>query len=88
MKVLICDDNKDFVCMIYEFLSTQGYSPEMLRLVEVNKAKTFGEELPSSWPRNPILRGYKKFMAYIDPAADYGDFGSHQIYMESTIWDY
>ena len=23
MKVLICDDNKDFVSMIYEFLSTQ-----------------------------------------------------------------
>ncbi len=74
--------------MSYEFLDTQGYSADMLRLVEVNKAKTFGEELPSPWPTNPIARAYKKFWAYLDPATDYGDFGTHEIYSHSTPWDY
>lgn len=77
---------KDY--MSYEFMDTQGYSGEMLRLVEVNKAKTFGEELPSHWPSNPIARGYRKVMAYLDPADDYGDFGTHEIHVRSTLWDY
>ncbi len=89
---LCCDFTKAEITvkdyMSYEFLDTQGYSPDMLRLVEINKAKTFGEELPSHWPTNPIARAYKKFMAYLDPAEDYGDFGMHDIYMQSTPWDY
>ena len=74
--------------MSYEFLNTQGYSPDMLRLVEINKAKTFGETLPNYWPSNPIKRAIRKFTAYIDPAEDYGDFGMHKIYMRSTTRDY
>ena len=74
--------------MSYEFLDTQGYSPDMLRLVEVNKAKTFGETIPNYWPSNPIHRAVRKFTAYIDPAEDYGDFGTHKIYIRSTMWDY
>ena len=77
---------KDY--MSYEFLNTQGYSPDMLRLVEINKAKTFGETLPNYWPSNPIKRAIRKFTAYIDPAEDYGDFGMHKIYMRSTTRDY
>ena len=77
---------KDY--MSYEFLTTQGYSDDMLRLVEINKAKTFGEEIPSQWPTNIVKRAYRKFMAYIDPADDYGDFGMHQIRVRSTLWDY
>ena len=77
---------KDY--MSYEFLDTQGYSDDMLLLVEINKAKTFGEELPQQWPSNPLARWYKKFMAYLDPLADYGDFGRHEIRMESTWRDY
>lgn len=77
---------KDY--MSYEFLDTQGYSDDMLLLVEINKAKTFGEELPEQWPTNPIKRAYKKIMSYLDPATDYGDFGRHEIKMESTWRDY
>ena len=77
---------KDY--MSYEFLDTQGYSGAMLHLVEVNKAKTFGEELPSPWPSNPIARFYRKFTTYYDPAEDYGDFGVHEIYIRPSVWDY
>ncbi len=74
--------------MSYEFLDTQGYSGDMLKLVEINKAKTFGEKMPSHWSSNKIQRGWQKFWAYIDPAEDYGDFGSHDIKMKNTVWDY
>lgn len=77
---------KDY--MSYEFLDTQGYSGDMLRLVEINKAKTFGERIPSHWASNKIQRGWQKMWAYLDPAADYGDFGEHDIKMHSTVWDY
>ena len=74
--------------MSYEFLDTQGYSGEMLKLVEINKAKTFGETFPPTWSSNKIVRGWQKFWAYIDPADDYGDFGTHDIKIRSTMWDY
>ena len=77
---------KDY--MSYEFLDTQGYSGDMLKLVEINKAKTFGERIPSHWSSNKIQRGWQKFWAYLDPAEDYGDFGEHDIKMRSTVWDY
>lgn len=77
---------KDY--MSYEFLDTQGYSGDMLKLVEINKAKTFGERIPSHWSSNKIQRGWQKFWAYFDPAEDYGDFGEHDIKMRSTVWDY
>ena len=74
--------------MSYEFLDTQGYSGDMLRLVEINKAKTFGETIPSIWPTNKVARAWRKFWAYMDPAEDYGDFGEHEIKVRSTFWDY
>ena len=74
--------------MSYDFLDKQGYSQEMLRLVELNKAKTFGEEMPSQWPSNKFKRAYRKVMAYIDPADDSCDFGTHEINVRSTWWDY
>ena len=74
--------------MSYDFLDTQGYSGDMLRLVEINKAKTFGEKIPSIWPTNKIARGWMQFWAYMDPAEDYGDFGEHDIKTRSTMWDY
>ena len=77
---------KDY--MSYEFLDTQGYSGDMLKLVEINKAKTFGERIPSHWSSNKIQRGWQKFWAYMDPAQDYGDFGEHDIKMHTTMWDY
>ena len=77
---------KDY--MSFEFLDTQGYSGDMLRLVEINKAKTFGEKIPSRWSSNKIVRGWEKFWAYLDPAEDYGDFGEHDIKVRSTPWDY
>ena len=78
---------KDY--MSYEFLDTQGYSTDMLRLIEINKAKTFGEPLPAQFPqKNPLARAYKKTMAYIDPAEDQGDFGFHNIRIQHSIWDY
>lgn len=78
---------KDY--MSYEFLDTQGYSTDMLRLVEINKAKTFGEPLPEQFPqKNFFARAYKKTMAYIDPAEDQGDFGFHDIRIQHSIWDY
>ena len=77
---------KDY--MSYEWMRTQGYSTDMLKLVEINKAKTFGEKIPQHWSQNKFRRGWQKFWAYIDPATDYGDFGEHDIKMQSTIWDY
>ena len=77
---------KDY--MSYDFLDTQGYSEDMLRLVEINKAKTFGEKVPSRWSSNKFVRGWQKFWAYLDPAEDYGDFGEHDIKVRSTPWDY
>lgn len=74
--------------MSYEFMETQGYSHDMLRLVEINKAKTFGEKIPPIWSRNIIVRGWQKFWAYVDPAQDYGDFGEHDIKVRTTMWDY
>ena len=77
---------KDY--MSYEFMDTQGYSGDMLRLGEINKAKTFGEKIPYHWSTNKVVRGWQKFWAYIDPADDYGDFGEHDIKVRSTLWDY
>ena len=77
---------KDY--MSYEFLDTQGYSGDMLRLVEINKAKTFGEQIPSIWSSNRLVRGWQKAWAYLDPATDYGDFGEHEIKIKSTWRDY
>ena len=77
---------KDY--MSYDFLDTQGYSGDMLRLVEINKAKTFGERIPSVWPTNKVARGWAKMWAYLDPAQDYGDFGEHDIKIRTTMWDY
>lgn len=74
--------------MGYEFLDTQGYSKDMLRLVEINKAKTFGEKVPPIWPTNKVARGWMKMWAYLDPAQDYGDFGEHDIKIRTTMWDY
>lgn len=74
--------------MSYEFLETQGYSPDTLRLVEINKAKTFGEELPDSLPSNKFKRAYRKVMGYIDPAEDTGDFGMRQLHFRPTYHDF
>ena len=71
-----------------DFLPYQGYSTEMLRLVKINRAKTFAEPQPDHWPKNPIRRAVKKFYAYIDPAEDVGDFGNHDTIMQTTMWDY
>ncbi len=77
---------KDY--MSYEFLDTQGYSPDMLRLVEINKAKTFGEELPDTLPSNKLRRAYRKVMAYIDPAEETGDLGMRKIHVRPTFHDF
>ena len=74
--------------MSYEFLETQGYSQDMVRLVEINKAKTFGEPLPEQWSSNIIKRTWQKTWAYLDPSDDVGDFGFHDIKVRSTLWDY
>ena len=90
--LMFCDCSKAEITvrdyMSYEFLDTQGYSKDMLRLVEINKAKTFGEELPSQLPSNKFKRAYRKVMTYIDPAEDSGDFGMRQIHIRPTVYDY
>ncbi|MDD3594744.1 MAG: hypothetical protein PHX18_08990 [Candidatus Gastranaerophilales bacterium] len=71
------------------FMSVQGYSPETIRIIELNKAKTFGEELPKpSESSSSLVRWWKKFIRYSDPATDIGDFGTHIIYPYNTINDY
>ncbi len=74
--------------MSVDFLGKQGYSDAMIDIVEINKAKTFGEPFPPQWPSNPLYRWYRKGLAYIDPADDCNDFGYHQIKVRSTMWDY
>lgn len=71
-----------------KFLPYQGYSTEMIRLVEINRAKTFAQPQPSHWPKSPGKRFIKKFYAYFDPAEDVGDFGNHDIKMQNSVWDY
>ena len=70
------------------FLPYQGYSTEMIRLVKINRAKTFAQPQPNRWPKDPFKRAVKKFYAYLDPAEDVGDFGNHNTVMQPTIWDY
>jgi len=74
--------------MSHDFLDKQGYSTDLLKLLELKKAQTFGETIPSDMPTNKWKRGWRKFWAYIDPAEDYGDFGMHDIHCRSTLWDY
>ncbi len=70
------------------FLPYQGYSTEMIRLVKINRAKTFAQPQPNHWPKTPFKRAVKKFYAYFDPAEDVGDFGNHDTVMQTTPWDY
>jgi len=70
---------KDY--MSIDFLDKQGYSPATLQIVEINKAKTFGETFPKPVYKNKCEEYYKKFMIYIDPAQDDGEFGLHEIKM-------
>ena len=70
------------------FLPYQGYSTEMIRLVKINRAKTFAHPQPNYLPKSPIKRAFKKFANYIDPAADIGDFGNHNIITRTGPWDY
>lgn len=70
--------------MSINFLDKQGYSDDTLKIVETNKAKTFGELPPQSVYKNKLHKGYKLMMNYIDPSEDDGQFGNHQIKMHAS----
>jgi len=73
---------KDY--MSINFLDKQGYSDDTLKIVETNKAKTFGELPPEPIYKNKFHKAYKLMMNYIDPAQDDGYFGNHQIKMHPS----
>jgi len=60
------------------------FSDDTLKIVETNKAKTFGELPPEPIYKNKFHKAYKLMMNYIDPAQDDGYFGNHQIKMHPS----
>ena len=73
---------KDY--MSINFLDKQGYSNDTLKIVETNKAKTFGELPPEPAYKNKLHKAYVLMMNYLDPSRDDGQFGNHQIKMHAS----
>lgn len=73
---------KDYMSL--NFLDKQGYSTDTLKIVETNKAKTFGELPSGPVYKNKFHKAYRLMMNYIDPAQDDGYFGNHQIKMHPS----
>jgi hypothetical protein len=70
--------------MSAEYITNHGYSSEMARLIKLQDAQINGNNLettyakqPKGWLAYPPGSWVRAFFIYIDPSYDQGDFGQH-----------